>query len=146
MSSFLKTLIVQDFKEYFPDNFPYIDEVGNNQLDHYINNALNQAINEINPNLFPNNNTLLRGVFYLSAHYLVLNMREADIGIQSLGQQIVSNKKVKDVQESYTIPFYLLQDPILNGYSTTNYGIRYLNMIANELKGNIIHIPGTTLP
>jgi len=144
MVNYLTTLTIDDFKAYFPANFPYLNSSGGEQLDSYVSQAFTIAINEINNRLFANNDILKVGYFYLTAHYLVLSMRDADIGVQSIGQQVVNMRKVKDVLEQYAIPKYLLEDALLNSYSMTNYGIRYLSMIASKLRGNVIHIPGTT--
>lgn len=147
--AYLKTLTVADFKVYYPKDFNneyYLDSSGGNAIDSYIGNAMTEAINEINVNLFSNNAVLQIAFMRLSAHYLVQNLRNSDIGIQSLGQNIQAENRAKDLEAKFGIPRSFLDDIVLNGYTRTNYGLMYLAQIMPLLRGNMVHISGTTLP
>jgi hypothetical protein len=65
-------------------------------------------------------------------------------GIQSRGEQLVTSRSVGSVSESYDIPERFKNDPILNYYTKTGYGLKYLNMILPYLTGNISVAAGAT--
>jgi hypothetical protein len=137
----IDSITSDDFKNYFFRDFSN-EEI----FDQDITRAFSEANTLINLALFPDDNSLKIGFLYLVAHCMVLNLRAANAGIQSIGQQIITSSSVSGISESYGIPEDYLRNPILNAYAKTDYGLKYLSMIAPFMVGNISCIEGTTMP
>ncbi|KKQ88295.1 MAG: hypothetical protein UT13_C0002G0004 [Candidatus Pacebacteria bacterium GW2011_GWF2_38_9] len=129
------------FRSFFNRDFSNQDI-----YDPDLNRALLEASSSINLSLFPNDDVLLLGFLYLTAHNLVLNIQVANSNLNSVGRHIINSESVGDVSASYSIPEIYLKNPILNGYAKTDYGLKYLSMIIPFLCGNVQSVGGGARP
>lgn len=154
-------------KTYFKDDIVYIEpnfyiclkdetttvppsedwKLTNETTDNYITNddierAFSEARINFNPNLFKDDKTAVMVFCYLAAHYLVIDLNNA-MNPTGLGfQGFTQSKSVGSVSESYGIPQWMLNNPVLSAYAQTGYGRKYLSLIQPYLIGNIIYTPG----
>lgn len=82
--------------------------------------------------------------YYLTAHYLVQDIQASLQGVASTGNHNVSARTVGSVSETYAIPEAYTKDPILNYYTKSSYGLKYLNIIYPQLIGNIGCVTGAS--
>jgi len=115
-------------------------------LDEDIEKAFVEAQSSFNQSLFSDDQQIRVAYYYLTAHYLVNDLRTSARGIQSAGESIVSSRTVGSVSESYSIPDAWVKDPILNFYTKSGYGVKYLSLIMPRLVGNIGAVAGWTNP
>ncbi len=108
-----------------------------------ITNAYAEACITFNGDLFCDDNMAL-GYLYLAAHYLVNDLNAGGQNSSQVG--FANSRSVGNVSESYSIPQWLLDDPILSFYGQSSYGRKYLNMILPRLTGNIATVEGATTP
>lgn len=122
----------------------YNDNVMNYVSDADIERAFAEAQINFNPNFFSENEAAEMVFYYLAAHYLVIDKNNAltPFGLGFVGY--TQSKSVGSVSESYGIPQYMLNNPLLSGYAQTGYGRKYLSLIQPYLVGNIIFCPGRT--
>lgn len=123
-----------------------VDDANNYIQDYDITKAFSEAQVSLNQGLFGTDAQIQMGYLYLTAHYLTLDIRTANQGVQSTGEQIVNSRSVGGVSESYTIPQHYLDDPILAFYTYTGYGMKYLSLVLPLLRGNIGVVDGWTNP
>jgi hypothetical protein len=50
------------------------------------------------------------------------------------------------VSESYTIPTWVSEDPVLGAFATTRYGLKYISLLKPLLIGNVQVYEGATTP
>lgn len=122
-------------------------QIYNGNIDDYISDAdISRAFTEakinFNPNLFPKCDECKMAYCYLAAHYLVIDLNNAQNPFALGGMGIVSGKSVGSVSESYAVPQWLLNDKNLGLLARTGYGLKYLSLIAPKLHGNIIFTRG----
>lgn len=126
----------EDYWEYFKDNL--LNYVSNNDIER----AFSEAKVNFNASIFPNNDTAEMVFYYLTAHYLVIDKTNAlaPFGLGFMG--FTQSKSVGSVSESYGIPQWMLNNPLLSSFAQTGYGRKYLSLIQPYLVGNIIFTPG----
>lgn len=124
-------------------------ELTNDSTDNYISDtdilrAFAEAKINFNPNFFTDDETAIMVFCYLAAHYLVIDLNNAQnpLGMGFMG--FTQSKSVGSVSESYGIPQWMLSNRILGAYAQTGYGRKYLSLIQPYLIGNIMLIPGRT--
>lgn len=147
----LTTITVAQFKAFFTRDFPYLpsninpnsDNANQYVLDSDITKAFGEAIIAFNQYLCTGIPSITTAFLYMTAHFLCLDIRESFQGINGVGTNIVNARSVGNVSESYSIPERYLT-PILLEYTKTTYGLRYLNMVAPRLVGNIRAVFGGT--
>lgn len=122
------------------------DDADNYILDDDITKAFSKAEIVFNQGLFASDSQIEIGYLYLTAHYLVNDIKTSMQGVQSTGEQIVNSRSVGGVSESYTIPQEYMNDPVLSFYTKTGYGMEYLSMIIPMLRGNVGVVAGWTNP
>jgi len=137
---------VQEFKEYWFRDFPYSDNIEEGVTDADIAKAFTQANFAINQNLFSTQADYTTAYMLLAAHYLVLDLRLAAQGLNSTYQWAVASKSVGSVSESYSIPSRFQNNPYLTMLSQTGYGGKYIELLLPLMSGNVLSIPGRTLP
>jgi len=137
---------IQEFKEYWSRDFPYSTDPKEGVTDSDIAKAFTQANFSINENLFGNQVDYTTAYMLLAAHYLVIDIRLATQGLNSTYQWAVASKSVGSVSESYAIPTKFQNSPYLTMLSQTGYGGKYLQLILPLMVGNVLSIPGRTLP
>lgn len=144
-------ITVQEFKDYFYRDFPFAPDTDPNNTDYIIDKDIEKAINEanlsFNENLFnldSSDKYAKIAFFYLVAYYLLIDISNAQLGLNSKFQGLVSSKSVGDVSESYTIPNWILESPVFSQFSQNGYGMKYLSFLAPRLRGNILTVAGAT--
>jgi len=109
-----------------------------------ITNAYAEACITFNDALFDDDDDIVLGYLYLAAHYLVNDLNAG--GQNSSQAGLANSRSVGNVSESYSIPQWQLDDPILSFYAGSSYGRKYLNLILPRLTGNIATVEGATTP
>lgn len=120
----------------------YNDNVENYISENDIQKAFVEAKINFNPNLFTSCEEVKTAFCYLMAHYLVIDLNNANNPFSLGGMGIVTSKSVGSVSESYGIPQWVLNDKNLGLYAQTGYGLKYLSLILPRLHGNIIFTKG----
>lgn len=130
-----------------PDWSSFVDDDINNYVqDADITRAFAEAQMNFNQGLFGSDAQIQLAYLYLTAHYLVIDLRNAIDGVESRGANQVSSRSVGSVSESYTIPEMFAKDPNMQFLSTTGYGQKYLSFVTNRIIGNIQTVRGATSP
>lgn len=117
----------------------YNDSVLNYTQDSDILEAFAEASVNFNAGIFPNDAIALKVFLFLAAHYLTIDFRNA-LGSNEIG--IMTSKSVGSVSVGYSIPAWLLNNPMLSMYATTGYGIKYASLIKPYLTGNFFIVKG----
>lgn len=135
---------ISDFKAQFFRDFPYAP-AGDTALcyvqDQDIQNAMNMAVADFNPQ-YGSNTTLV--FLYLTAHYLVLNLQNSAMGLNSQGKFVLESSAVDGVSTVNNIVQRFKDDPNFNKYIRTGYGQLYLDMVYPYTIGaGFNFIPGT---
>lgn len=120
----------------------YNDNINNYVSDDDIQRAFNEAKINFNPNFFKDDATAEMVFYYLAAHYLVIDLNNAQNSLSMGFNGFTQSKHVGSVSESYSIPQWILKSPLLSQYAQTGYGRKYLSLIQPYLTGNIIFTPG----
>lgn len=118
----------------------YNDSVLNYTQDADIQEAYAEAWINFNEGLFPDDATALKVFLYLAAHYLTVDFMNA-LGSNQIG--ILTSKSVGSVSEGYSIPAWLLNNPMLSMYANTGYGIKYASLIKPYITGNFFIVKGS---
>ena len=159
--------LYQEGKAYFKDDIVYIEpnfykcltdstttsppgeswELTNDSVDNYISDsdierAFAEAKINFNPNFFADDETAIMVFCYLAAHYLVIDLNNAQNPLALGFMGFTQSKSVGSVSESYGIPQWMLNNQMLSAYAQTGYGRKYLSLIQPYLIGNIIYTPG----
>lgn len=161
--------IYQEGKAYFTGDVVYVEpnfykcltdgtttpppsenwELTNDSVDNYVSDndilrAFAEAKINFNPDFFKDDDTAIMVFCYLAAHYLVIDLNNAQnpLGLGFMG--FTQSKKAGSVSESYAVPQWMLKDQVLSAYAQTGYGRKYLSLIRPYLIGNIMLIPGRT--
>lgn len=148
------TITVADFKGYFTRDFPYLPPNVTPQTEGYLNYVLDSDITKafgqaqilFNTALFDDDPSEEIGYLFLTAHYLCVDLRIAQQGVQSKPDQTVTGRTVGSVSEQYAIPDRIKESIILNPLMQTGYGQKYLSLIAGNLIGNVTTVAGWTTP
>lgn len=122
------------------------DSIDNYILDEDIEKAFDEAQITFNQALFTSDKNIEIGYLYLTAHYLVNDIRASKGGIEAFGSFTVTSRSVGNVSESYGVPDAYMRDPVYAFYTQSPYGLKYLNMILPRLVGNIGIVCGWTNP
>lgn len=119
----------------------YNDNENNYISDNDISRAFAEAKVNFNPQMFSCESKSM--VFcYLAAHYLVIDLNNAQNPLALGFMGFTQSKSVGSVSESYGIPQWMLNNSKLSLYAQTGYGRKYLSLIQPYLTGNIIFTPG----
>lgn len=119
-----------------PDNQEYITDTD-------IEMAFAQAKVNFPVNLFDEENGKIAFLF-LVAHYLCMDMQMAQAGINSTAQYVVTSKSVGDVSASYGVPTKLLDNPLYNYLTTTQFGMKYISLLYPRTIGAVNVVLGST--
>ena len=135
---------ILDFQDMFDRDFPFDEDPDQGVREKDITRAINDAGYAINEGLFPDQASFTNAYLYLTAHHLVVNIRNSSQGLTGGFSWLPSSKGVGSVSESYSIPAQILENPYLGLLAKTSYGARYLEMIVPYLSGNMAVISGGT--
>ena len=119
----------------------YNTTVYNYTRDEDITNAMQEASINFNEGLFSDEATKKLVFLYLVAYYLTVDFNNATGGAY---KGITSSKSVGSVSESYALPRWMTDSPLLSMYCTNGYGLKYLSLIRPYLIGNIYLAKGAT--
>lgn len=136
---------VTDFKAYFTRDFPY-GTTNDTVLNSDITKAMGEANFSFNEALFSSQTNYTIGFLYLTAHYLVIDLRNSSQGLAGTYAWLETSKSVGSVSQGFSIPQQILDHPILAMLSKTPYGAKYLELISPSLVGQIFSSCGATLP
>lgn len=128
-----------DWEVFLDSEFNYIN-------DSDIEKAYRESQAVFNQALFSPESTLTLAYKYLTAHYLSLDLKASMQGINANAPTTVASKSVGSVSESYSVPKAWTEDPNIQFYTTTYYGVKYLSIVMPLLIGNIQVIQGATTP
>lgn len=152
----VEDITIDDFKTWFTRDFVYATPVGETEpvfdcpkdaiTDYDIEKAYIEAKMNFNAGLFSYSEELKMSYLYLAAHYLVNDIQTSSAGVNSSGYFPVNSRSVGSVSESYSIPDWMLSDPVLGAFMTTRYGQKYLSLIRPLIIGNVQVYRGWTTP
>ena len=111
-----------------------------------ITNAFAEAQAVFNQSLFGSNANITLAYLYLTAHYLVNDLRTAAQGVDSTGAFPVSARSVGSMSESYQIPDSYKNNPQLAFFTSSGYGMKFLSLLLPNLVGNVVAVFGGTNP
>lgn len=136
-----------DGSEYHPDDDSILWRLYNDTIFNYVSDddilrAFAEAKVNFNPALFPDNETAIMVFYYLAAHYLVIDLHNAQNPLAVGFMGFTQSKSVGSVSESFLIPSWVQTNKMLSPYMSTGYGQKYLSLIMPYLVGNVIHTPG----
>jgi hypothetical protein len=132
-----------DFKSYFTRDFPF-GTANNTVLDSDINKAIAEAGVNFNEGLFGDQGTYSMAYMYLTAHYLVMDLRASTQGISGSFPWMTNSKSVASVSEGFEIPEFVKNNPMLAHYGKTYYGAKYISLVYPRLLGNMFSSFGNT--
>jgi hypothetical protein len=134
----LKNITYLDFQNYF-DDFDYKQITSQK-----INRGFSEAYLHFNPSLFSSNDMIVNAFLYLTAHYIVIALRNKNINVMSVGREKVSSTETDNVKEDYVIPERFRRSPLINFLSKTDYGQMYLSYALPALVGTVFSTYGRT--
>lgn len=121
-----------------------VDNVDNYVQDSDIERAFLEAKVNFNTGLFSDDDVAKMIFLYLAAHYLIIDLSNAQNPFGGGFIGFTQSKSVGSVSESYAIPSWILNNPKLSMYAQTGFGRKYLSLIQPYLVGNIILSRGRT--
>lgn len=133
---------VADFKNQFVRDFPYSTDPNVGVLDSDIASAFLYTNLMVNQAFFPDQGSYTLGYNLLAAHYLVTNLRASSQGVNGQYTWLQNSKSVGAVNEAFSIPDRILENPLFAALSKTNYGQQYLMLILPQLTGYMFGVYG----
>lgn len=124
----------------------YTDDIYNYVLDADITKAFSEAQFNTNQSLFGSDAQIQTGYLYLTAHYLVMDIRGGLKGLESTAEFAVSSRSVGSVSESYVVPDIYKNNAQMAYIAKTSYGQKYLSLIQPNMIGNVGVVCGGTRP
>lgn len=137
---------IAEFKAYFTRDFPYGSDPATSITDADINKAFGQTNFNINQGMFASQGNYQIAYMLLAAHYLVTDIRMSSQGLSGQYNWAEQSKSVGSVSQSFAIPQKILDNPYFSMLARTNYGAKYLELIAPLLAGQVGFVYGRTLP
>lgn len=119
-------------------------DISNYIQDSDIERAFLGAQMNFNQSLYGTDTQIELVYLYLTAHYLVHDFKQWSSGLESVGEGPVSSRSAGNVSEGYTIPKAWTDSVILNFYTTSSYGLKFLSFTTNRIVGNITPVRGAT--
>lgn len=126
---------VADFQSQFFRDFPYGTDINTQVTDADINSAFIRVNMNINQGLFSDQVSYTYSYNLLAAHYLCENLRASSQGINGQFSWLENSKTVGNVSEAFSIPQWVLDNPLMSQLSKTNYGAQYLETVLPQLSG-----------
>lgn len=134
-----------EFKAHFTRDFPYGTTTAF-VMDADITKAIAEAAFNINPAMWDSEAQFKLAYLYLTAHYLVMDLRASSQGIAGSYSFLEQSKSVGSVAQAFGIPQQVLDNPVLSMLAKTNYGAKYLSMAMPQMVGQAFAVCGRTLP
>lgn len=161
--------IYQEGKAYFTGDVVYVEpnfykcltdgtttpppsenwELTNDSVDNYISDndilrAFAEAKINFNPGFFKDDDTAIMVFCYLAAHYLVIDLNNAQNPLALGFMGFTQSKSVGSVSQSFALPDFVTKNAVLSQYMQTGYGAKYVSLISPYLIGNVILTRGRT--
>ena len=114
--------------------------------DQDITNAFAEAQTLFNPALFGSDANQKLAYLYLTAHFLCNDMRAASQGIAAAAQFPVAGRTVGSVSETYEVPEAYQKNPNYAFFTTSAYGMKFLQMALPNLIGNTMALTADANP
>ena len=138
-------ITIDEFKEFFSKDFEYGN--GEGQVsDSEIVRAMNEAGMNYNESILSDCGSKKIIFSYLTAYYLVIDINNANAQGASNNGGLVTYRQVRNVAESFKVPKWIEENPMLSQFAQNGYGLKYITMIYPYLIGNVGIVPGATLP
>lgn len=112
--------------------------------DEDIQKAMSQAINNSNEYFGETCEEKVNIYLHLIAFYLVMDIKNAQTGLNGGVAGAVTSTHVGDVSESYAIPQWMMTDPMYSIFAQNAYGLKYLSLIAPYLAITILYSRGNS--
>ena len=138
-------ITIDEFKAYFPKDFDYGNEI-TQVSDTDIVKAMTEARMNFNEKLFDCEEEKKLIFSYLTAYYLVVDINNTNTQGASNNGGLVTYRQVRNVAESFKVPNWVSENPMLSQFAQNGYGLKYITMIYPYLIGNMGVVPGATLP
>lgn len=110
--------------------------------DRDITTALAKAGQNFNPALFATQSALVTGYCLLAAHYLCTALQASFQGVAGSAEWFVTGKSIAELSQQFGVPDRVMKSPWLSSITKTTYGMEYISLIAPQLVGNVMGIPG----
>lgn len=137
------TIEADDFKTFFDrGQFSYGDVVPDVR-DKDITEAISEATNVMNSDLYPDEATGIKAKLYLSAHFLKLDIDLSDSGGQP--NFIQTSRSADGISESLSIPSWMMEGDFAQ-FATTSFGQKFLTLSKPYLDGAVYCVEGGTTP
>lgn len=147
MSEVVYPVTVAEFKTWFKRDFPFsesdTDLSGITTAD--IEKAFAEAMFVFNKALFEESE-VKTAFLYIAAHYLVIDLKNSSTGLKGSFSGIMSNKSVGSVSVGYTMPSWIMDNPLYSLIAQTPYGAKYLSLVIARCVGNMSAVKGATYP
>ena len=150
---------LEQFKSFFPRDFPFQPPLPDPQTDpptvvdtskyvqdSDIEKAFAEAKYNFNDSFCSDQAEYIMLFSYLTAHYLVTDLRAASTGLEGSFTWNASSQGVGSVSQSFAIPNDIANDPTFSWLTKTNYGAKYLMLVYPMLSGGFGTVPGRTQP
>ena len=138
---------VTEFKTWFFRDFPYSsnseDLSGITEND--ILKAFAEAMFVFNKELFAENE-VKTAFMYIAAHYLVIDLKNSSLGLKGAFSGLMTNKSVGSVSVGYSLPTWIMDNPLYSLLAQTPYGVKYLSLVIARCVGNMGVVKGATYP
>lgn len=121
----------------------YNDSVDNYISDTDIERAFSEARQVFNPNFFDDDATAEMFFYYVTAHFLVMDINNAANSFGMGYANFTQSKSVGSVSESYAIPTWMQDNPIYAMLGQTGYGRKYLMAVDSIIRAKrLMYYPG----
>lgn len=138
-------ITISEFKTFFAKDFIYGDEI-DQVSDIDITKAMTEASMNFNEQLFESIEEKKLVFSYLTAYYLVVDINNANTQGASNNGGLVTYRQVRNVAESFKVPNWVSENPMLSQFAQNGYGLKYITLIYPYLIGTMGVVPGATLP
>lgn len=115
-------------------------------LDSDIERAFLEAYANFNENLFETEELKKIAFYYLTAHYLCIDKRNADGSYGANVSGMLQSKTVGNVSASYVVPQRYLKNPYFAFLAQTGFGNKYLSYIIPRSVARCMWVAGRSLP
>ena len=138
---------VDDFRGWFSRDFPYSQQDGDLSgiTIQDIQKAFAEAMFVYNRQLFSDSEYKI-AFLYLAAHYLVIDLKNSSTGLKGAFSGLMSSKSVGSVSVGYSLPTWVMENPLYSLIAQTPYGAKYLSLAIARCVGNMAVVKGCTQP
>ncbi|TDE17710.1 DUF4054 domain-containing protein [Dyadobacter psychrotolerans] len=121
------------------------EDINDYVSDTDITRAMAEARIIFNQDLFGDDDTIKMMYLYLTAHFLVNDIRTAGNSFGGASYSVAS-RSVGNVSESYAIPKAYADNPTYSFLTQSGYGTKYLTLLIPRLIGGVSWVAGATRP